>query len=49
MNKRITYDRDTRDYRAELDGEVIGYFKTYHAAETELNRLAFEAASRGQR
>lgn len=43
--KEITYDRQTRDYAAYLNDEFIGYFATYHDAELELNRLAFEALS----
>lgn len=46
--KKITPERDGKrtEYRAELDGELVGYFKTYQAAQTELDRLALEAARR---
>lgn len=40
--KEIIFDRLTRDYEAKLDGETIGFFKTQHAAENELNRLRYE-------
>lgn len=52
MTKLITPERDTSgkrpktEYRAELDGELIGYFKTETAARVELDRLALEAARR---
>lgn len=42
MIKEIKFDRLTRDYEAKLDGETIGYFKSQHAAENELNRLRYE-------
>lgn len=47
--KTITPERDGRrtEYRAELDGELIGYFKTWTLADDELNRLIFERARRG--
>ena len=40
--KTITYNRETRDYDAYLDGDYIGSFATYHDAEVELSRLALE-------
>ena len=46
LNKTISYDRTSKDFRAELDGELIGYFGSYHAAEVELDRLAAEQLSR---
>lgn len=44
--KTITFDRDSRDYKATLDGELVGYFKTWTLADNELNRLIFEKARR---
>ncbi len=44
--KAITYDRHTGDYKMELDGEFVGYAACYHAAEVELDRLAFEHLNR---
>lgn len=40
--KSIRYERATRDYRAELDGVLIGYFATYHQAEEALDDVAYE-------
>jgi non-canonical (house-cleaning) NTP pyrophosphatase len=44
--KTITYDRLTGDYKMELDGEFVGYEATYHLAEIELDRLAYEQLDR---
>lgn len=44
--KTITYDRKTGDYKMELDGEFVGYAACYHAAEVELDRLAYEQLDR---
>lgn len=44
--KRIEYDRATRDYAAYLDGEFIGYFGSYHAAEVALDKLVYEALTK---
>jgi len=46
MNKRIQYDRNTRDFAAYLNDEIIGYFGSYHEAEVELDRLASELIAR---
>jgi hypothetical protein len=46
MNKRIQYNRDTRDFDAYLDEQYIGSFGSYHAAEVELDRLAYEQLRR---
>lgn len=48
MTKTITPERDGKrtEYRAELDGNLIGYFKTPQEAQAELDRLALEAARR---
>lgn len=48
MTKTITPQRDGKrtEYKAELDGNLIGYFKTPHAAQAELGRLALEQARR---
>lgn len=43
--KTITYDRETRDFRMELDGEFVGYARTYHEAVIELDRLVLELIS----
>ena len=42
FEKSIRYDRITRDYRAELDGQLIGYYPSYHAAEVALDQVAYD-------
>jgi len=46
MDKRIEYSRETHDFAAYLDGELIGFFPSYHAAEVALNELAYETLRR---
>jgi hypothetical protein len=46
MNKRIQYSKETRDFDAYLDEQYIGSFGSYHAAEVELDRLAYEQLRR---
>lgn len=38
----IRYDRDTRSYAMYLDGELIGFARTYHEAEITIDQLVFE-------
>lgn len=45
--KEIVYDRETRDYRMYLDGELVGFARTYHEAEVVLDQLIFELVSCG--
>lgn len=40
--KSIKYDRTTKDYLATLDGELVGYFRSYHDAEIALDELVFQ-------
>lgn len=40
--KEIVYDRETKDFAAYLDGELIGFYPTYHEAEVMLDQLVFE-------
>lgn len=40
--KEIVYDRETRDFAMYLDGELIGFARTYHEAEVELDCLVLE-------
>ena len=40
--KEIVYNRETKDYAMLLDGELIGYARTYHEAEITLDQLVFE-------
>lgn len=43
--KEIVYDRTTRDYAMYLDGELVGFARTYHEAEVTLDQLVFELMS----
>lgn len=43
--KEITYDRETRDYAMFLDGELVGFARSYHAAEVTLDQLVFALIS----
>jgi hypothetical protein len=48
--KEIVYDRESRDYAMYLDGELVGFARTHHEAETTLNQLVYDRlahASRG--
>jgi hypothetical protein len=40
--KEIVYEPDTRDYAMYLNGELVGYARTYHEAEVALDQLVFE-------
>lgn len=42
FEKSIRYDRETRDFRATLDDNLIGYFATYHDAEVALDQVAYD-------
>jgi len=43
--KEIIFDRETRDYALYLDGELVGFARTYHEAEITLDQLVFELMS----
>ncbi|MEM8536131.1 MAG: hypothetical protein AAGF95_35225 [Chloroflexota bacterium] len=43
--REIIYDRTTRDYSMYLDGELVGFARTYHEAEVTLDQLVFELVS----
>ena len=43
--KEIVFDRETRDYAMYLDGELVGFARTYHEAEVTLDQLVFELIS----
>lgn len=40
--KEIVWDRETKDYGMYLDGELVGFARTYHEAEVTLDQLVFE-------
>lgn len=43
--KEIVYDRDTHDYAMYLDGDLVGFARSYHEAEVTLDQLVFELLS----
>ena len=40
----IVYDQETHDYAMYLDGELVGFARTYHDAEVTLDQLRLEQA-----
>jgi hypothetical protein len=45
--KNIKFDRETRDFAMYLDGELVGYARTYLEAEVTLDQLVYELLSSG--
>ena len=45
--KEIVYDRESRDYAMYLDGELVGFARTYHEGEVTLDQLVFDLLSGG--
>lgn len=43
--KEIIYNPETKEYAMYLDGELVGFAKTYHEAELTLDQLVFELIS----
>jgi hypothetical protein len=43
--KEIVYDRDARDYAMYIDGELVGFARTYREAEETLDQFVFELMS----
>ena len=48
FTKEIAYDRETRDFRATLDGNYIGHFDSYYEAEVALDEVAYNLVMDGQ-
>ena len=46
MNRTISYDRATRDFRAEVDGILIGFYGSYHAAEVACDEYVYQSLAR---
>jgi hypothetical protein len=40
--KAIIYDPETRDFAMYLDGELVGFARTYQEAEATLDELVYE-------
>ena len=45
--KEIKYDSITRDFMMLLNGELVGYARTYQEAETTLDELVCKLLSKG--
>lgn len=43
--RAIIYDPETRDFAMYLDGELVGFARTYQEAEVTLDQLVFELMS----
>lgn len=43
--KAIIYDPETRDFAMYLDGELVGFARTYQEAEVALDELILELLS----
>jgi hypothetical protein len=43
--KAIVYDPETRDFAMYLDGDLVGFARTYQEAEETLNELVYELLS----
>ena len=43
--KQIVHDRTTHDYAMYLNGELIGFARTYREAEITLDQLILELSS----
>ena len=43
--KEIVYDPETRDFAMYLDGELVGFARTWHEAEVTLDELVAELTS----
>jgi hypothetical protein len=44
--KEIAYDRESRDFAMTLDGQLVGYARTYYEAEVALDNLVHELVMR---
>lgn len=43
--KEIAYDRETHDYALYVDGELVGFARTYEEAVKQLDDLVFTLLS----
>lgn len=43
--KEIVYDYERHDFAMYLDGELVGFARTYGEAETTLDQIIFELMS----
>lgn len=47
FTREIKFDRETRDFAMYLDGELVGYARTYHEAEVTLDELVHTILTHG--
>ncbi len=47
MERTIRYDRATRDFRAEVDGILIGFYGSYLAAELACDAYVYDTLTKG--
>ena len=45
-DKRITYDRNSKDFAMYLNDELVGFAETHQAAEQELDELVYRLLMR---
>ncbi|HMO58725.1 MAG TPA: hypothetical protein PKA05_15100 [Roseiflexaceae bacterium] len=45
FQKEIIFNRDTHDFAMYLDGELVGFARTYREAEVALDQLVFDLLS----
>lgn len=43
--KEIVYDSETKDFALYLNGELVGFARTYQEAEDALDQLVYELLS----
>jgi hypothetical protein len=48
MNREIKYDRETRDYACYIDGELIGFAKSYHDGEVVCDQYVYDELARAE-
>lgn len=45
--KAIIYDPESRDFAMYLDGELVGFARTYQEAEATLDELVYDLLNSG--
>jgi hypothetical protein len=48
MEREIKYDRLTKDFACYVDGELIGFAKSYHQGERLCDRYIFDELARSE-
>jgi hypothetical protein len=49
FQREIVYDRESHDYALYIDGQIIGFARTYHEGEVILDTYVAECLAHGQR